>query len=83
MERIPLSFKGMFLSFKEIRENGVNLIRSSIIGTWIGILPGVGATIGSIMAYWAAKNSSKTPERFGNWFRRGNYCIRGGQQCND
>ncbi len=71
MERIPLSFKGMFLSFKEIRENGVNLIRSSIIGTWIGILPGVGATIGSIMAYWAAKNSSKTPERFGTGSEEG------------
>ncbi len=71
MERIPLSFKGMFLSFKELKENGVNLIRSSVIGTWIGILPGVGATIGSIMAYWAAKNSSKHPEMFGKGSEEG------------
>lgn len=71
LERIPLSFKGMFLSLKELKENAVNLIRSSIIGTWIGILPGVGATIGSIMAYWAAKNSSKHPERFGHGSEEG------------
>lgn len=71
LERIPFSFKGMFLSLKELKEHAVNLIRSSIIGTWIGILPGVGATIGSIMAYWAAKNSSKHPERFGKGSEEG------------
>ena len=43
----------------------VNLLRSSLIGTWIGILPGIGANIGSVVAYTAAKNSSKTPEAFG------------------
>ena len=71
LERIPLSFKGMFLSLKELKENAVNLVRSSLIGTWVGILPGVGATIGSIMAYWAAKSSSKHPEMFGKGSEEG------------
>ena len=71
IKSIPLTFRGMFLSLKEIKDNAVNLIRSSIIGTWIGILPGVGATIGSIMAYWAAKNSSKHPELFGKGSEEG------------
>jgi putative tricarboxylic transport membrane protein len=40
-------------------------LRSSIIGTWIGILPGVGASISSMVAYGVTKNLSKTPEKFG------------------
>ena len=42
------------------------MIRSSVIGTWIGVLPGLGTTIGSLVAYSFAKNSSKNPEEFGS-----------------
>ena len=42
-----------------------NLIRSSLIGVWIGILPGVGAAVGSLVAYTTAKNLSKAPEEYG------------------
>lgn len=48
-------FKGQF----------VNLIRSSCIGTFVGILPGVGGSAASILAYSNAKTFSKHPERFG------------------
>jgi putative tricarboxylic transport membrane protein len=51
------------------RENWIqhagNLLRSSLIGTGVGILPGIGANIGSVIAYSAAKNASRHPERFG------------------
>ena len=43
----------------------VNLIRSSLIGTFVGILPGVGGSAASILAYSNAKTFSKHPERFG------------------
>jgi putative tricarboxylic transport membrane protein len=42
-----------------------NMVRSSAIGTWIGILPGVGASVGSLVAYTVAKNVSRTPDEFG------------------
>jgi putative tricarboxylic transport membrane protein len=42
-----------------------------MIGIWIGILPGVGASISSIVAYSTAKNMSKTPEKFGTGFEDG------------
>ncbi|MGV8953758.1 MAG: tripartite tricarboxylate transporter permease, partial [Cypionkella sp.] len=42
-----------------------NLVRSSGIGTFVGILPGVGGSAASILAYTAAKTTSKHPERFG------------------
>lgn len=43
----------------------LNLVRSSGIGTFVGILPGVGGSAASILAYTAAKSSSRHPERFG------------------
>jgi putative tricarboxylic transport membrane protein len=43
-----------------------NLVRSSIIGTGIGILPGIGANIGSAAAYSTAKRFSSDPDQFGN-----------------
>ncbi|MDX9859861.1 MAG: tripartite tricarboxylate transporter permease [Rhodospirillales bacterium] len=42
------------------------LLQSGLIGTFIGILPGTGATVGSYMAYNAARATSKVPEKFGN-----------------
>lgn len=51
--------------------HGVNLVRSSLIGTWIGILPGIGANVGSVIAYAAAKRSSTTPEKFGTGSEEG------------
>ena len=42
-----------------------NIIRSALIGLGIGILPGIGGSTASLLAYTAAKNSSKHPETFG------------------
>ncbi len=41
------------------------VLRSSLLGLWIGVLPGVGASVGGIAAYAQAAQMSKTPERFG------------------
>lgn len=40
------------------------LLRSSLIGIWMGITPG-GPTAASFMSYAMAKRSSRSPERFG------------------
>ncbi|MEL6104553.1 MAG: tripartite tricarboxylate transporter permease [Planctomycetota bacterium] len=55
----------------DLRDHGWNLFRSSLIGTWIGILPGIGANVGSIVAYAAAKRASKRPEVFGQGSEEG------------
>ena len=44
----------------------VALLRSSTIGIFIGAIPGVGATVGSLISYEAARRTSRTPERFGD-----------------
>lgn len=41
------------------------VLRSSLLGLWIGVLPGVGASVGGLAAYAQAAQMSKTPERFG------------------
>ncbi len=42
-----------------------NVIRSSLIGVGIGILPGVGSGLSNIVAYSQAKAASKDPDSFG------------------
>lgn len=57
---------GRFLpTWKEFKMLFPTIIKSSIIGVFIGILPGAGADIGSWVAYNEAKRSSKHPEKFG------------------
>ena len=53
------------LPLKDIKRHFINFLRSSVIGTVIGILPGLGGGPAGLMAYAAAKKSSKTPEMFG------------------
>lgn len=57
--------KGFGISPTEMRQQTGNYVRSSFIGIAMGILPGVGGSTSSILAYLAAKNSSKYPEKFG------------------
>jgi len=42
-----------------------SFIRSSLIGTFVGILPGAGTSIATFLSYSEAKRFSKYPEKFG------------------
>lgn len=42
------------------------LLRSSIIGTIIGIIPGVGGSVASLLAYGHALQTTKNPKTFGH-----------------
>ncbi len=53
------------LDFADIKRLFGTMLRSSFIGTFIGILPGLGGGPAGLMAYAAAKRLSKTPEEFG------------------
>lgn len=46
--------------------NLFNLVRSSLIGTLVGILPGAGGSIASLVSYSEARRASRHPERFGS-----------------
>jgi putative tricarboxylic transport membrane protein len=46
-------------------ESRFAFLRGSVLGFCIGVIPGAGATIASLMAYSVEKFSSRTPEKFG------------------
>ncbi|NLO86058.1 MAG: tripartite tricarboxylate transporter permease [Clostridiales bacterium] len=52
-------------SLKDFKGQGVNLVRSGLLGTLMGILPGVGGSAASLIAYSQAKSWSKHPEKLG------------------
>ena len=70
-ESVSMGQKSLWLGPKQWLAHGTNLIRSSMIGTWIGMLPGIGANIGSVTAYTVAKGVSRQPERFGHGCEEG------------
>lgn len=65
------SFTGALSSLRDVLAQKVNLIRSSIIGTIVGIIPGAGSSIASFIAYDAAKRASRQPQTFGKGSEEG------------
>lgn len=68
-----LSFKIVSVKTKKIfagigrtlRKYKLNVARSGIVGTFVGILPGAGADIAAWIAYALSKKFSKEPEKYG------------------
>ena len=60
-----------FPTFKEIKGCLSVMIRSSIIGTIIGAIPGPSGPIAAFLSYDHAKSSSKHPERYGTGILEG------------
>lgn len=55
----------VFGMVRDILSRPINLIKSSVIGTFVGILPGAGGSVANLVAYNEAKRSSKHPETYG------------------
>lgn len=66
VSREPIRFDRIFAFWPEARKAGWKLfVKSSVIGTGVGALPGAGAAMAAFLSYSEAKRSSKHPERFG------------------
>lgn len=53
------------LTLKEFLACKTTILRSAVIGTFIGILPGIGSAVSPFVSYGAAKRAAKEPEQFG------------------
>jgi putative tricarboxylic transport membrane protein len=62
---LSYKMKGLGFGLSDLKGNWFNLLRSSLVGLGIGILPGIGGSTSNIIAYSVAKNASKHPEKFG------------------
>jgi len=65
MKKLEMELSGIGVTLKEVRNNLVNLVRSSLIGTGIGILPGIGGAASNLIAYAVAKKFSREESTFG------------------
>ncbi len=63
--KVPTKFRELFPSKKDLRDSSVAVGQGSIVGFFIGSLPGAGSTVASFISYTIAKRFSKSPERFG------------------
>ncbi len=63
----PLDYKlkGFGFTFKEFWGQKWNALRSGVLGTAIGILPGIGGSVSCILSYILSKKCSKYPEKYG------------------
>lgn len=58
--------KGDKVTNKELKACVPTIVKSSLIGTLIGAIPGTGAAIASFLSYQEAKRASKHPEEYGH-----------------
>lgn len=66
LDKSKLKIKHPFPSGDDIRRIFPTVVRSSVIGTLIGCIPGTGGDIASFISYNQAKQWSKHKEEFGN-----------------
>lgn len=78
--RIDMPKRRLPVYFSDIKKHGGNMIRSSIIGTWIGLLPGIGANIAALVSYSTTKQLSREPEKFGTGHEPG---VVAGESANN
>ncbi len=57
--------KGLLPNLQDWKESGWPIVRGTLIGFLLGLLPGVGAMIPTFISYAVEKRLSKTPEKFG------------------
>jgi putative tricarboxylic transport membrane protein len=63
VQAVPL--RELFPTREELRASAGPILRGTVLGSMLGVLPGGGALLASFGAYALEKKISKTPERFG------------------
>ncbi|CAA9380057.1 MAG: Tripartite tricarboxylate transporter TctA family [uncultured Nocardioides sp.] len=63
--QVPSGIKNLLPSWGDLKKSRIPILQGSVVGFFIGILPGAGSTVASFVSYILAKRMSKTPEEFG------------------
>ena len=62
---VPKGLKNLLPTWQDMKDCKYAFLNGSLVGFFIGILPGAGATISSFLSYGIEKSYSKHPEKFG------------------
>jgi putative tricarboxylic transport membrane protein len=63
--KTPKGLKNLLPTFQDLRECRFAFVNGSLVGFFIGVLPGAGSTIASFISYGIEKAFSRHPEKFG------------------
>ncbi len=70
-EQGKIGIKDVVATIGDIYRNWLTWLTGTVLGFWVGVLPGTGATPASFMAYGMAKQYSRYPEKFGTGVTEG------------
>jgi putative tricarboxylic transport membrane protein len=63
--KVPSKLKELFPSKKDFKDSAGAIAQGSVLGFFLGVLPGAGSTVASFVSYTVAKRFSRHPEEFG------------------
>jgi TctA family transporter len=66
MDAAKFSYRQLFQGVMEVPRHWWLALRTSVIGSMIGMIPGLGGSAAAWLCYGHAVQTSKTPERFGH-----------------
>lgn len=68
---IKSEVKDILPKWREVRSLFKTIVKSSLIGAFIGAVPGTGCDVAAFVSYGEARRSSKNPEKFGTGILEG------------
>ncbi|MCL2670015.1 MAG: tripartite tricarboxylate transporter permease [Syntrophaceae bacterium] len=77
---IKTKLRNLLPTLQDWRDSAFPIIRGTLLGFFMGILPGVGTSIPTFVCYGMEKKLSKHPERFGTGTIEG---VAGPESCNN
>ena len=66
LKNTRVTLRSMLPTRQDMQEFKMSCARGSLVGSFLGMLPGTGPTIASFLAYALEKKLAKDPSRFGN-----------------
>jgi putative tricarboxylic transport membrane protein len=63
--KVPRGLRNLLPSLQDMKDCWFAFLNGSVVGFFIGIIPGAGATIASFLSYGVEKAFSRHPEKFG------------------
>jgi hypothetical protein len=65
-EPIRTRLRDMWLTTEDWVKCRLSIVRGGVVGLFVGIMPGAGASVASMLAYLLERKVSSTPEKFGS-----------------
>jgi putative tricarboxylic transport membrane protein len=62
---VPKGLRNLLPNWQDLKDSRFALVNGSIVGFFVGVLPGAGSTIASFVSYGLEKAVSRRPEKFG------------------